>query len=92
MQETVEVTQSELQPARHLVLSWIDEISTEPLPRGRAIDSLLDLRSLLPDESPLRREVDRHLRNVPGVRLVAASWWADTAAYMLFVIDRHASE
>ncbi len=88
MHDTVEAKQTDLDHARRIVERWIDDIGTDPLPRGQATDNLLDLRSALPAELPLRSEVDRLLRRMPGINVVAASWWADAAAQLLFAIDR----
>ena len=88
MNETLEVDQIELTAAVRLVEGWIDAIDTEPIPRGRATDDLLDLRILLPNEAPLRLEVDRLLRRMPGQRMVEANWWADTTAHLHSLITR----
>ena len=82
MNETLEADRTELRAALHLVEAWIDAIDTDPIPRGQATDNLLDLRILLPQETPLRLEVDRLLRLMPGQRMVDARWWADTTAHL----------
>ena len=80
--ETLKADRTELRAALHLVEAWIDSIDTDPIPRGQATDNLLDLRILLPQETPLRLEVDRLLRLMPGQRMVDARWWADTTAHL----------
>ena len=89
MNETLESEGTQLDPARELVAGWIDAISTEPIPKGKAIDDLLDLRGLLNGNLALRLEVDRHLRKMPGKRIVDATWWAETTAHLHSLINRY---
>lgn len=58
-----------------LIQELRNRVNGELSDRNRVVDALLDLRLALADRPHLVGEVDRHLRELPGLTIVPNAWW-----------------